>query len=227
MAARTQLRALADGWLVERRRSGRRGRGRRVVGPPPVPLGARVPRGLARTAGSTRSSATRRSRAAQKISGALGGAVPRLPRRVARRRCRAAARISSLTSTCARRSCFVASGGFGLIATNTVAQGDTREVGLDQLVDDGWTIHRAIASEPWPGGANLEMATVWARRDGWAGSSVLDRREVGGITPGARRAQPRRGQRAPAARQPRPLVHRLVRHSGRDSCFSPRRPRRC
>ena len=29
------------------------------------------------------------------------------------------------------------SGGFGLIATNTIAQGDTREVGLDQLVADG------------------------------------------------------------------------------------------
>ena len=72
------------------------------------------------------------------------------------------------------------SGGFGLIATNTIAQGDTREVGLDQLADGGWTIHRAIASEPWPGGASLEMATVWARRDGWAATSVLDRVEVGG-----------------------------------------------
>jgi hypothetical protein len=74
-------------------------------------------------------------------------------------------------------------GGFGLIATNTIAQGDTREVGLDQLVDNGWTVHRAIASEPWPGGANLEMATVWARQDGWAGASVLDRSDVGGISP--------------------------------------------
>jgi hypothetical protein len=75
------------------------------------------------------------------------------------------------------------SGDFGLIATNTIAQGDTREVGLDQLVATGWIVHRAIASEPWPGGANLEMATVWARRDGWAGARVLDRVEVGGITP--------------------------------------------
>ena len=74
-------------------------------------------------------------------------------------------------------------GGFGLIATNTIAQGDTREVGLDQLAEGGLTIHRAIASEPWPGGANLEMATVWARRGGWAGGHELDRAEVGGITP--------------------------------------------
>jgi hypothetical protein len=74
-------------------------------------------------------------------------------------------------------------GGFGLIATNTVAQGDTREVGLDRLTDGEVTIHRAIASEPWPGGANLEMATVWARRDGWSGAALLDRVEVGGVTP--------------------------------------------
>ena len=73
-------------------------------------------------------------------------------------------------------------GGFGLIATNTVAQGDTREVGLDQLSKTGWTVHRAVASEPWPGGANLEMATVWARRGAWIGASVLDHVETGGIT---------------------------------------------
>jgi hypothetical protein len=75
-----------------------------------------------------------------------------------------------------------ADGGFGLIATNTIAQGDTREVGLDQLLERGLTLHRAISSEPWPGGASLEMATVWARREGWRGGYDLDRVEVGGIT---------------------------------------------
>ncbi len=74
-------------------------------------------------------------------------------------------------------------GTFGLIATNTIAQGDTREVGLDRLAADDLTIYRGIASEPWPGGAHLETATVWARRDGWFGTYVLDRVEVGGITP--------------------------------------------
>ena len=75
------------------------------------------------------------------------------------------------------------SGGFGLIATNTLAQGDTREVGLDQLVAAGWNIERAVSSEPWPGGANLEMATVWARQGRWSGAIYLDRTEVGRITP--------------------------------------------
>ena len=53
-------------------------------------------------------------------------------------------------------------GALGLIATNTVAQGDTREVGLDRMVDSGFTITRAIRSRSWPSrGANLEFAAVW------------------------------------------------------------------
>ncbi|MDQ1215814.1 Eco57I restriction-modification methylase domain-containing protein [Microbacterium arborescens] len=55
-----------------------------------------------------------------------------------------------------------AKGTLGLIATNTVAQGDTREVGLDAMVADGFTITRAIQSRPWPAAsANLEYAAVW------------------------------------------------------------------
>lgn len=53
-------------------------------------------------------------------------------------------------------------GCLGLIATNTVAQGDTREVGLLQLTKRGFTITRAIQSRPWPASsANLEFAAVW------------------------------------------------------------------
>jgi hypothetical protein len=76
-----------------------------------------------------------------------------------------------------------ADGGFGLLATNTIAQGNTREVGLDRLVELGATIHRAISSEPWPGGATLEVAHVWVARDGWTGAEALDRVDVTGITP--------------------------------------------
>ena len=73
-------------------------------------------------------------------------------------------------------------GGFGLIATNTVAQGDTREVGLDQLAAWQITLYRAIASEPWPGGASVEMASVWARSGVWTGERVLDHSSAPGIT---------------------------------------------
>lgn len=56
-------------------------------------------------------------------------------------------------------------GTLGLIATNTVAQGRTRKVGLDQMVNFGFTITRAIRSRSWPSqGANLEFAAVWGTR---------------------------------------------------------------
>ncbi|MEH0625047.1 Eco57I restriction-modification methylase domain-containing protein [Streptomyces stelliscabiei] len=62
-------------------------------------------------------------------------------------------------------SLLTARGTLGLIATNTVAQGDTREVGLDRMVADGLTIVRAIQSKPWPvANANLEYAAVWGTR---------------------------------------------------------------
>jgi hypothetical protein len=74
-------------------------------------------------------------------------------------------------------------GGFGLVATNTIAQGDTREVGLDQLCRDGWTLPRAVASRPWPGVASLEVAYVWGRRGEWGGPFVLDDQPTHGISP--------------------------------------------
>ena len=53
-------------------------------------------------------------------------------------------------------------GALGLVATNTVAQGDSREVGLDAMTADGFTITRAIQSRSWPAAsANLEYAAVW------------------------------------------------------------------
>ena len=56
-------------------------------------------------------------------------------------------------------------GTLGIIATNTVAQGDTREVGLDRMVADGFAITRAIQSCSWPArSANLEYAAVWGTR---------------------------------------------------------------
>ena len=62
-----------------------------------------------------------------------------------------------------RAKSLLAEGGTaGLIATNTIAQGDTREIGLDQMVGSGFEITRAIRSRSWPAvSANLEYAAVW------------------------------------------------------------------
>ncbi len=70
----------------------------------------------------------------------------------------------------------------GLIATNTISQGDTREVGLRQLVDGGAVFTRAVPSSPWPGTAALEVAHVWFRRGSWSGAYFINEMPVPGIT---------------------------------------------
>jgi hypothetical protein len=73
-------------------------------------------------------------------------------------------------------------GQLGFLATNTVAQGDTREVGLEQLTVTGRVIPRAVPSRPWPGAASLEVAHVWVRRGAWSGPFVLDDKPTNGIS---------------------------------------------
>jgi hypothetical protein len=73
-------------------------------------------------------------------------------------------------------------GGMGLLATNTIAQGDTREVGLDQMENSGFSIPRAVSSRKWPGTAAVEVAHVWLRRGPWNGDYYLDDMPVSGIT---------------------------------------------
>ncbi|CAI9402720.1 DNA methyltransferase [Aestuariimicrobium sp. T2.26MG-19.2B] len=63
------------------------------------------------------------------------------------------------------KSLLQANGALGLIATNSVAQGESRQVGLDTMVAAGFTITRAIQSQTWPSAsANLEFAAVWGTR---------------------------------------------------------------
>ena len=70
---------------------------------------------------------------------------------------------------------------FGFLATNTIAQGDTSEVGLTQIIDNEWTVHRAVPSTTWPGDTTLEIAKVWATRARWHGRRLLDGRTVTAI----------------------------------------------
>ena len=79
------------------------------------------------------------------------------------------------------RMCGVA-GSVGTLATNTLSQGDTREVGLDGLPAAGWAIHRAVKSEPWPNDANLEIAKVWLWHGRWVSSPILNGSETLEIT---------------------------------------------
>src|SRR5208337_452665 len=65
-------------------------------------------------------------------------------------------------------------GHIGMITTNTVSQGDTREIGLEYLIKNGLTIYRAIPSRPWPGTASLEVALLWLTRSQWRGATFLN-----------------------------------------------------
>ena len=73
-------------------------------------------------------------------------------------------------------------GQLGSLATNTIAQGDTRDVGLAQLLEGSCVIPRAVRSHPWPGVASLEIALVWVRKGKWASLFVLDDQPTNGIT---------------------------------------------
>ncbi len=73
-------------------------------------------------------------------------------------------------------------GSSGFIATNTIAQGDTHEVGLEQLVASECSIYNAVSSHKWAGIANLEVAYIWFYKGVWNGRYILDEKAVGGIT---------------------------------------------
>ncbi|WP_298807861.1 DNA methyltransferase [uncultured Sphingomonas sp.] len=71
-------------------------------------------------------------------------------------------------------------GAFGLIATNTIRQGDTRETGLARILADGGTITRAVSRHQWEGDAAVVVAQVFVQRGEHAGDAVpvLDGRPV-------------------------------------------------
>jgi len=70
-----------------------------------------------------------------------------------------------------------------MLATDSITQGDTREVSLERLAADGWSIYRAVRSEAWPNDASLDIAKVWMSADPWSGLRILDGRQVAGILP--------------------------------------------
>ncbi|MFE2583098.1 Eco57I restriction-modification methylase domain-containing protein [Streptomyces sp. NPDC059378] len=79
-------------------------------------------------------------------------------------------------------------GRFGIIATNSIAQGSSREVGLDQAAGLGWTTYRAVKSQRWPNDASVEVSLIWIGRIQEAERRVLDDEPVINITPSLDRA---------------------------------------
>ena len=73
-------------------------------------------------------------------------------------------------------------GTLGLIATNTIAQGDTRSGGLRRVCHDGGTIYRVRRRLPWPGEAAVVVSVVHIAKAEYPGPRTIDGREAGRIT---------------------------------------------
>jgi hypothetical protein len=73
-------------------------------------------------------------------------------------------------------------GAFGLIATKTIAQGDTRSTGLRWLCTHGGTIFDARKRLKWPGIAAVVVSVVHVRKGGYAGTKLLNGLPVSKIT---------------------------------------------
>ncbi len=72
---------------------------------------------------------------------------------------------------------------FGLVATNSISQGDTRKIGLAQIASFGGEIFSAKSSRNWPGAAGIEIAEVWVTKGTYRGLRYLDGLAVSRITP--------------------------------------------
>ncbi len=73
-------------------------------------------------------------------------------------------------------------GAFGLIATNTIAQGDTRTTGLRWICQHGGDIFDARKRVKWPGLAAVVVSVLHVMKGAFPGVRRLDGREVDRIT---------------------------------------------
>ena len=73
-------------------------------------------------------------------------------------------------------------GTLGLIATNTIAQGDTRSTGLCWICEHGGEIYRATKRVKWPGDAAVIVSVLHVVRGEYAGNRVLDGETADRIT---------------------------------------------
>lgn len=71
---------------------------------------------------------------------------------------------------------------FGVITSNSIAEGDTRDVGLRQALQNGIQIFSAVRSEEWPGGANVSTSRIHGCKGAWEGKITLDGNTVASIT---------------------------------------------
>jgi hypothetical protein len=73
-------------------------------------------------------------------------------------------------------------GVFGLIATNTIGQGDTRDMGLANILEDDGTIIRAVRRLKWPGEAAVVVSVVHIAKHQVNARPIMDGRPVSRVS---------------------------------------------
>lgn len=71
----------------------------------------------------------------------------------------------------------------GFLATNSIAEGDSRQSGLEWMVRHGAVIYSAHPSEEWPGKAAVVTSRVHVHRGVWTGKRLLSGEKVPEISP--------------------------------------------
>ena len=71
----------------------------------------------------------------------------------------------------------------GFVATNSIAQNESREASIDRIVAKGGSITDAWKSYPWPGEAAVHVSIVNWIMGPWEGLRTLDGEEVASISP--------------------------------------------
>ena len=66
------------------------------------------------------------------------------------------------------------SGTLGLLATSSIAEGETRVAGLERVLKDGGCIYSARSKMVWPGKAAVFVSVVNIRKGSWGGGCILD-----------------------------------------------------
>jgi len=73
-------------------------------------------------------------------------------------------------------------GTFGMLATSSIAEGETRLAGLENLISAGGSIYSATSKSKWPGTANVYICRVIISKKKWGGSFSLDGKRVSSIS---------------------------------------------
>jgi hypothetical protein len=71
----------------------------------------------------------------------------------------------------------------GFIATSSIAEGDTKDVTLEPIINAGGVIVRASSRQNWPGSASATYIPIFIRKGGWNGACVLNESNVNRISP--------------------------------------------